>query len=274
MKEEQKEEQKAEQEKEQAKLAIISIATVLVAVGGLGIVALVAYGLFPLFLKHCDKDAVSILNAYKYAIILFYVAAIGYYISLIYITNLFTQKVAKKKILKPRLVFRTYIVIAMFFGISLLFFESNSDALEAYGKISADIRQYKSGDVSYSTVKIYMQNNEEDFGNRRVEDIFDVDYDVAALFKRIETIDPTNRILSTDDDLSAKTNDMFTYYCLPENVEFDSSEVQKVEPYDRNEDSLNYFCETLEPLYESNVVYRIGHTDNYNIIYSIEKVVQ
>lgn len=256
------------------KTSLITIIAILIPVFGISILFVPGYLLLPMFLKSCDRDAISLLSVYKTTSMMFYLSFILYSIIVIISTILFTLKIATKKLLGPKMLIRCYIVIIMFTSFGILFVSDNQDALDTYAMASADLKEYESGNVNYTEEMIYLENIYDDFDTASLTQIFDVDYETEALLERIQTFDPAIVIERENSFMPQDTKDLFSYYKLPENVDFDESEVQKVEYYDRDTQSLDYFYDSFKPLYESNVYYKIGYTTNYKLIYSIEKIVK
>lgn len=255
------------------KALVVVLVIIGIVFGGIFLLMMPTYFLLPTLLNNSSKDAISILSTYKLALTLFYVVIIVYAVSVIAITIYFSTKIAPKKIIAPRMVRKVYIIIILFSGIAIFFINDSKENFEAYSKVSSDLEQYKSGDVTYTNVMIYLDDQTEEFEKGAML-YLSGNYESEVVFDSIKTFDPE----ATDEDFEGVNKgvtrfmEMFTYYLLPENVDFDESEVQRVAYYDRDNSDLDTFYESLEPLYESNAVYKVGHTDNYDIIYSIEKV--
>lgn len=255
------------------KALVIVLIVIGVTLGGALLVATPVYFLLPVLLENSSKDAISILSTYKLSLILFYVAVVLYVIGTVVVTILFSTKVATTKLLAPRMVAKVYVIIFLFSAIGFFLINDNKENFEIYSKVSSDLEQYETGDVEYANVMIYMDEETNEFESRAIMCISD-NYEAESVFESIKTFDPEQ----TDEDFEGvnkgvtRYKEMFTYYALPENVDFDADEVQKVAPFNGEDQPLDEFYESLEPLYESNAVYKIGYTSEYGIIYSIQKV--
>lgn len=257
------------------KQSLIAILIIVgIVCGGMTLLIAPTYLILPLLLKISAKDAISILSTYKLSLFLHIIAISVFIFGVINVTIYFTKKVSSKEMtLGFKMTLQVYIIIFMFSGIGLAFINDTKDNFSDYRKVSSELKQYKSGDVEYTDVMIYMDTETTEFDRGAMMYISD-NFESECVFDSLKTFDP----YATDEDFEGvnkrvtRIREMFTYYLLPENVDFEPDQVQKVDCYDGETEPLDVFYDSLEPLYANNAIYRIGYTSQYGIIYSIEKI--
>ncbi len=240
------------------KYALIALFTLFLCIF---LIVSVPFIIFPMYLENAPKDAISVLNVYKNSINLVYGALVIYIIAVIVAFGLFFKNASVEKVVKPRLVRSMFAVVIVWTGLMFVML-NDMGVFEEYDTINAALEQYTNGDFEYVEARVYKEDENSVLHKTRLVDVF---YQMDGSDAVLDNV--TTWVL---DDQNATINE-YTYYVLPEDVEFDYSEVPV--SISTGGSIRTSEVDAYREKYEAaDNVYKIGYTRDLNIISSIEKV--
>ncbi len=193
--------------------------------------------------------ALGVLYAYKKVIILLYIALGTSLVLLITSTTVYIFKAVIPGLVSKHLAIEILlIVLAIIFGLGFILYDTG--VFNVYKPVCEDLAQYESGNFSYADRAIFEKTEKVRLTNT-----------IEQNSKKTFTLLSAWQLEEPKDTFPHTSNKGYDRYLLPDDIEFDTSQGN---PFNEYWD--------IQKNYDEDSIYRIGYTDNFHIINSIETI--